>query len=80
MRDSAHNIHLEDRLRESNMLFSHYFLRVDLHIIRHTDYIFCHEMCTLDISKIFCLLLYFTMVHKSMHIPLVSSKVTQKMD
>ena len=43
----------------------------------------CHlkmHVCTLDISKIFCWLWYFTTVHKSMHIPLVSSKVTQKMD
>ena len=34
----------------------------------------------LDISKIFCWLWYFTTVHKSMHIPLVSPKVTQKVD
>ena len=38
------------------------------------------QITRLDISKIFCCLWYFTTVHKSMHIPLVSSYLTQKMD
>ena len=40
----------------------------------------CPGLCTLDISKIFWLLWYFTPVHKSMPKPNVSSKVNQKMD